>query len=529
MRRFAAAGAARAGSRMAGQANAPDAADLPSVLRRALGERRFIVVSNREPYEHRWDEAHEKITVARPAGGLISALDPLMQAVGGSWIAWGSGDRDAEVVDERQSVRVPPEQPRYTLHRLWLNEQDLHHYYYGYSNQFLWPLCHLRPALTRIRSRYWERYAEVNRRFADAVLDETEAAPSGAAVWFQDYHLALAPGYVRARRPELTLAHFWHIPFPPLELFRVATQGPELLRGLLACDLVGFHLPLFCDNFLRCVETVLGIPVDWEQRAVDMDGRRCHVRALPISIDTGIFRRAAFAPEAEARVARLRARYAPAGEQLGIGVDRIDYSKGLEEKLKALELLWEAHPELRGGLTYVQIAVPSRAGIEAYDWLNEKLERMVWAINDRFGTGRWRPVHLIKEALPASRLAHYYRAADFAIISSLQDGMNLVAKEYIASQPEDGTGVLILSKFAGAAQELDGAVEVNPFDPEGTAELIRGALLMPEAERRERMGRLHGSLRTIHQWMVEVFELWGAAARGERAPLSAADAWRRTR
>jgi trehalose 6-phosphate synthase len=503
--------------------------DLSAALRRAIGERRFMIVSNREPYEHRWDETREEIVVGRPPGGLISALDPLMQAVGGSWIAWGSGDRDREVVDERQSVQVPPEDPSYTLHRLWLNEQDLHHYYYGYSNQFLWPLCHLRPALTRIRSRYWERYVAVNLRFAEAVLDEAERAPAGAAVWFQDYHLALAPAMVRARRPDLTLAHFWHIPFPPLELFRVATHGAELLRGLLACDLVGFHLPLFCDNFLRSVESVLGIPVDWQQRAVVIDGRRCHVRALPISIDPEIFRSAVLAPDAAARVERLRTRYAPAGGQMGIGVDRIDYSKGLEEKLKALELTWETYPELRERFTYVQIAVPSRAGIEAYDWLNEKIERMTWTINDRFGTGTWRPVHLLKESLPADRLALHYRAADFAIISSLQDGMNLVAKEFIASQAPGSAGVLILSKFAGAAEELDGAVEVNPFDPEGMAEQIRDALTMPESERRERLDRLRASMRTIQEWMLEVFEVWGAAARGEDAPLSGADGWRRTR
>lgn len=228
-------------------------------------------------------------------------------------------------------------------------------------------------------------------------------------------------------------------------------------------------------------------------------------------------------------MARLRARYAAPGVQLGIGVDRIDYSKGLEEKLKALDLLWETYPELRERFTYVQVAVPSRTGIEAYDWLNEKLERQVWSINDRYGTGTWRPVHLLKETLPAERLALHYRVADLAIIASLQDGMNLVAKEFVASQGRDAAGVLVLSRFAGAAEELDGAVEVNPFDPEGMAEEIRNALLMPDAERRDRLGRLRGSLRTIHEWMAEVFDLWGAAARGEPVPLSGADGWRRTR
>ncbi|MGH7505729.1 MAG: trehalose-6-phosphate synthase, partial [Longimicrobiales bacterium] len=251
----------------AGRAATLGASDLGPALRRAFPQHRFLVVSNREPYEHVFEDGALEIGVRRPAGGLVAALDPLMQAVGGTWIAWGSGEADREVVDEEGRLRVPPEDPRYTLRRLWLNEQDLDHYYYGYANQFLWPLCHLRPALTRTRLRYWQRFDAVNRRFADAVIDEANREPGPTAVWFQDYHLTTAPAHVRARRPDLALAHFWHIPFPPLEVFRIATQGRQLLHGLLANDLVGFHLPLFCDNFLRCVESVLDTPVDWEHRA----------------------------------------------------------------------------------------------------------------------------------------------------------------------------------------------------------------------------------------------------------------------
>jgi trehalose 6-phosphate synthase len=502
-------------------------ADLTDALARAFPKHRFVVVSNREPYEHRWDETRDELTVTRPAGGLISAVDPLLQAVGGTWIAWGSGDRDADAVDEQQRVRVPPEDPRYTLRRIWLTEQDLHHYYYGYSNQFLWPMCHLRPALTRLRGRDWERYQAVNERFAEAVLEELEGETAGA-VWFHDYHLATAPALVRARRPELTLAHFWHIPFPPIELFRVSTQGPELLRGLLANDVMGFHLPLFCDNFLRSVETVLKLPVDWDRRAVRVEDHTCYVRAFPISVDVAALRAAASVPDAPARMARLRERFVRPGMQLGVGVDRIDYSKGLEEKLKALELLFETHPEQRERFSYVQIAVPSRTGIEAYDWLNEKLERMVWSLNDRFGTRDWRPVFLIKDSVPTERLALYYRTADLAIIASLQDGMNLVAKEYVAAQVGE-PGVLVLSRFAGAVEELDGAVEVNPFDPEGFAESIHEALQLGPEERRARMARLQGSLRTIYDWMHELFEIWAAAAAGGEVPRSHADNWSRVR
>jgi trehalose 6-phosphate synthase/phosphatase len=505
-----------------------DAAGLGPVFRRAFPQRRFVVASNREPYEHYWDDTADNVAVRRPAGGLVAALDPLMQAVGGTWIAWGSGDRDRDAVDDHDRVRVPPEEPAYSLHRLWLSQQDIHQYYFGYSNQFLWPLCHLRPTLTRARAKYWDRYTAVNARFASAVLDA--AADADTAVWFQDYHLALAPAYVRARRPDLTLSHFWHIPFPPLEIFRVASQAPELLRGLLANDVMGFHLPLFCDNFLRCAESLLpDVHVDWERRSAELAGQTCYVRAFPISIDIESMRQAAQQPGADERLKRLRQRYAPNGVQLGVGVDRIDYSKGLEEKLKTLDVLFDCHPQLRERFTYVQIAVPSRTGIDAYDWLNEKLERAVWALNDRYGTDTWQPVHLLSESLPLERLALFYRAADLCFVNSLQDGMNLVAKEFVAAQVDEPGGVLVLSKFAGAAEELDGAVEVNPYDPEASAETLRAVLLMPAPERAARLRRLRGSLRSIYDWMGEIFEVWSAVSNGEPAPLSDADHWSRTR
>lgn len=509
----------RAGRRLGPQ-------DLGPAFREAFPEQRLIVVSNREPYEHYTDETTGTVEVRRPAGGLISAIEPLMQAVGGVWIAWGSGDADAEVVDERDRVGVPPEQPSYTLRRLWLDEQDINHYYYGYANQFLWPLCHLRPTLTRIRARYWQRYQSVNRRFAEAAIEE---AGERAAIWFQDYHLALAPALVRERRPDLPLAHFWHIPWPAIDIFRIASDGAELVRGLLANDLLGFHLPLFCDNFLRCAESLAGADVDWDRRTATLGGHTCFVRALPISIDVDAFEQAATAEGAEQKVERIRQRYAPEGGQLGLGVDRVDYSKGLEEKLTALDLLWDRHAEFRERFTYVQIAVPSRTGIDTYDWLNEKIERMAWSINDHHGTGEWRPIHLIKESLTAERLALFYRAADVCVVGSLQDGMNLVAKEFAASQTADTSGVLVLSKFAGASEELVGSIEVNPFDTEMFASRMHDALLLSQAERRARVAQLKASLRTIYDWMRETFVVWGEVAHGGDAPLSDADLWSRTR
>ncbi|MEX0911942.1 MAG: trehalose-6-phosphate synthase [Gemmatimonadota bacterium] len=490
---------------------------LGALFREQFPGRRFLVASNREPYEHRWAEEVGEISVQVPTGGLTSALDPLMQALGGTWVAWGSGEADATVVDKGDCVRVPPDDPRYSLRRIWLTHHDIHRYYLGFSNQFLWPLCHLRPDLTRIRARYWERYRRVNRRFADAILDEVRG--TSAAVWFQDYHLALAPEFVRSRRPDLTLAHFWHIPWPPVDIFRLAPHGERLLSGLMANDLVGFQLPAFADNFLRCVQTMTDADVDWRSRSVMLDGRRCHVRSFPISIDVEAFRSAASGPDAEVQMKRIRDRYTPTGGTIGLGVDRLDYSKGIPEKLKALEFLWERYPEFRERITFIQVAVPSRSDIEAYDELTRKVEKQVAEINDRFGTEEWRPIHLIKQSLPSGRLAVLYRLADFCIVSSLQDGMNLVAKEYVASQV-DRQGILLLSRFTGAAEEMPQATLVNPYDPEQMALEIRDALAIPPEERAELMASLQGSLRSIFDWMEGVFTDWGAATR-ERAERGA--------
>jgi trehalose 6-phosphate synthase len=489
-------------------ATAPGA-NLESLFRELFPGRRFLVVSNREPYEHKWSDEVGEITVRVPAGGLTSALDPLLQALGGTWVAWGSGEADAAVVAGNDTVQVPPDDPSYTLRRIWLTHHDIHRYYLGFSNQFLWPLCHLRPDLTRMRSRYWERYRRVNRRFAEAVVDEARGAD--AAVWFQDYHLALAPEFVRARRPDLTLAHFWHIPWPPVDIFRLAPQGPQLLRGLLANDLIGFHLPTFADNFMRCAQVLPGAEVDWPGNSVTFDGHTCHVGAFPISIDARSFAGAATAPEADQHMQRIRERYIPNGGALGIGVDRMDYSKGLPEKFKALEFMWERYPEFRERFTFIQVAVPSRGDIEAYDELSQKVDRQVWEINERFGTPEWQPIHLIKQSVPSDRLAVLYRMADLCIVSSLQDGMNLVAKEYVASQADEH-GVLLLSRFAGAAEEMKDALLINPYDPERVALQIRDALALPMEERQRMMRGLRASVRSIFDWMEGVFTAWGAVS-----------------
>jgi trehalose-6-phosphate synthase len=355
----------------------------------------------------------------------------------------------------------------------------------------------------------------VNRRFAEAVLDE--ARSHGAAVWLQDYHLALAPGFIRARRPDLNLAHFWHIPWPPVEIFEVTPQAESIIRGLLANDLMGFQLPSHRKNFLRCALALVGAEVDWKHDTATIDGHTCHVRDFPISIDTDSFTAASTGPDADAAVARLRERYCPEGGQLGVGIDRMDYSKGLPEKLKTLDLLFERYPEYRGRFTFVQVGVPSRTDIEAYDELTQKVERLVWEINDRYGSPGWQPVHLIKQSLPAERLAILYRAADVCIVASLRDGMNLVAKEFIVCQADE-RGVLLLSKFAGAALELEHALQMNPYDPEDSARILRDALALGPEERAHRIRASRAGIRSIYHWMTDIFEEWGGIRRGAASP-----------
>ncbi len=347
-----------------------------------------------------------------------------------------------------------------------------------------------------------------------------------AAVWFHDYHLALAPEFVRHRRPDLTLAHFWHIPWPPLEIFRLAPHADYLLRGLLANDLMGLHLRSYVDNFLRCAERLAGAQVDYDACTATLRGHTCHVGAFPISIDIEAFRNAASAPGVEEQIERFRKRYAANGEMIGIGIDRLDYSKGLPEKFKALEFLWERYPELKERFTFIQVAVPSRTDIQAYDELTQKVDRQVWSINERFGNERWRPIHLIKQSLPPERLAVVYRMADLCIVSSLQDGMNLVAKEFVASQVDE-RGVLLLSAFTGAAEEIESGLRINPYDPEDFALRIRDALLLPAEERRRIMREQRESLQSIFDWMRSIFSAWGRVVNGgareveEFGPLAA--------
>jgi trehalose 6-phosphate synthase len=465
----------------------------------------FTIVSNREPWlaRRRPDGGMEYV---RPAGGLTAALDPVMRAMGGTWIAWGPPAAVSATGADGDALRfrVPPESPAYEVRRVPLSDVEVRNYYHGYANESLWPLCHSILEHVRFRERFWRAYVDVNRRFAEAVLDE--APDPRTLVWIQDYHLALVPELVRARRPDARLAHFWHIPWPSWDLFRVSPNHRELLRGLLANDLLGFHLESFCDNFLRCCEQDLEVLIDWRRRAVVHEGHVTMLRALPISIDADSFHELAGRPDTAERIAELRRRYGLEGRLVGVGADRLDYSKGILERLDALRFLFRRHPELVGRFTFVQIGSPSRVEIAAYAELQQNVEAAVARLNDALATPDWKPVVYVPRGLGQEDLAAFYRMADLAIVSSLQDGMNLVAKEFVAAQVER-PGVLCLSEFAGAAEELEHAITVNPFYTEGFAEDLHRALTMPLEEREERMRAMQAILQrgNVYRWIGDVF------------------------
>lgn len=500
---------------------------MPNVDSKLAG-RTLVLVSNREPYEHeRRDE------VKRPPGGLVSALDPTMRGTHGVWVAWGSGAADRETADDEGRLRVPPERPEYTLRRVWLDEADVDGYYLGFANSALWPLCHLLLQHYDFRAEHWQRYVDVNARFADAAADEVRRASSDAIVWLQDYHLAVAPQQLRERlrdaeRPAF-LHQFWHIPFPPPDILRllptVAHEG--VVRGLLGNDLVEFHTERHVANFFDCVaEFVPEAQVRREERRVRIDGRDVYVGAFPISIDVAEYESLARAPEAERGAAELRARYARDGCVLGVSVDRVDYTKGIPERLRALDQMWTDAPDLRGRVTFLLVATPSRSELASYQALEADVISGVDLINAKFGRHDWTPIVLVHETVDAARLAAIYRAADLCLVSSLQDGMNLVAKEFIACNVDE-RGVLVLSRFTGAAEEIEDAVFINPFNVDGVVAGLRRAVAMPRGERQARMQRMRTRLAnaTIFDWLetilARVDELSAARAAGGTTAVAA--------
>jgi trehalose 6-phosphate synthase len=469
---------------------------LEDVVRERLGGPKIVVVANREPYIHVYqgDEVH----CMRPASGLTTALDPLMRACGGVWVAHGSGAADRAVVDDHDRVPVPPEQPLYTLRRVWLSRKEEQGYYYGFSNEALWPLCHIAYTRPRFNSDDWEYYRAVNQKFADAVLDEVGDDP--ALVFVQDYHFALLPRMLKDARDDLVVVQFWHIPWPNREAFRVCPWHDEILDGLLGNDLLSFHIQYHCNNFLDTVDRGIEAKVDMERFAVTRGGRTTTVRPHPISIDPDLVL-ASLPPDLQSAEWRLRRHLGLREERLLVGVDRVDYTKGLPERFSAVDRLLVQHPELKGTFSLIQVGAPSRVHIPAYRQLNEELDRLAEEINWRHGQDSWRPIVFVNEHYVPWQVFTLYRIAAGCVVSSLHDGMNLVAKEFVAAR-DDFQGVLVLSQFTGAARELTDAVLVNPYAVDEFARALYLALTMPPEEQEQRMRRLRSQVadNNIYRW-----------------------------
>jgi trehalose 6-phosphate synthase len=456
---------------------------LKLTLRRHLHGERLIVAANREPYIH--DRAADgSIRVLHPASGLVSALEPVMRACSGVWVAHGAGSADRDVVDERDHVRVPPGEKSYVLRRMWLSSGEEKGYYYGFSNEGLWPLCHVAHTRPTFRIEDWEQYCAVNRRFAEAICEEVDT--DDPVIMVQDYHFALLPKMLREKLPRATILMFWHIPWPNAEQISICPWHVELVEGLLGSSILGFHTQLHCNNFLEAADRFLESRLDREDFAVIRHQRRTLVRAYPISVEWPHHWADAAPPVAQCRAEVMAELKLPVDGRIGIGVDRMDYTKGIEERFRAVERLMEREPGWLGRFTFLQIASPSRTLIERYSQLNRDVEQLAERINKKFGRNGWQPIVLKRQHTEPADVFKLYRASDICYVSSLHDGMNLVAKEFVAARADE-QGVLILSKFAGAARELAEALIVNPYDIEEASAALSAALRMPVDEQRVRM------------------------------------------
>ncbi len=456
-------------------------------------ESRLIVIANREPYAHEWG-SDGSVVVERPASGLVTGIEPILRSCGGTWIAYGGGSADRAHSDRNGRVAVPPEKPEYTLRRVWIEEDEYERYYSGFANEGLWPLCHIAHTQPQFRAADWRSYQAVNETFARAAVDE------GGLLLIQDYHFALVPRLVREQAPHVVTSLFWHIPWPNSEVFGICPWKDAILEGMLGADLLGFHTRQYCLNFLETVQRYLECRVDFEEMSVSHGGHKTLVRPYPISVEWPY----PASPRADGAMLR-RSLGIASDAHVSIGVDRADYTKGLIERVAAVEQLLDETPSLIGRYVFVQLASPTRTRIRKYRQLADDLTEAVDRVNERFGTAHWKPIVLQMRTFSPDEVRQYYAMADSALVTPLHDGMNLVAKEYVAAC-EDGHGALVLSVFAGAAKELDGALLVNPYDTQQVAQTILRAIRMPLAERRARMQVMREQIasHSIYDWSEKI-------------------------
>ncbi len=470
---------------------------LRSVLADELPDAQVIVVSNREPYIH--NLSPEGVELVVPASGLVSALEPITRACAGTWIAYGGGTADRLTVDKDDRIAVPPDNPSYTLRRVWLSEEEHEGYYLGFANEGLWPLCHIAFTRPLFRASDWETYEAVNRKFADTVV--AEARNERPIVLVQDYHFALLPRMIRERLPEAIVITFWHIPWPNSEVFSICPWREKILDGLLGSSIIGFHTRFHCSNFVESVDRFLESRIEREDSAISYGGETSLVHAYPISIAWPPDLLAKLPPVEECR-ARVRRRFGLADDvKLCVGVERLDYTKGILDRFQALDALFSQHPEWIGKLVFLQIAAPSRGSLPAYRALHDECEALAGELNQRYGRDGYRPVEMVAQHHTQAEVYEIYRAADICMVTSLHDGMNLVAKEFVAAR-DDERGVLLLSTFAGASKELLEALIVNPYDAAMMGEALLQALTMPGQEQAERMRRMREVVRDndVYRW-----------------------------
>ncbi len=473
---------------------------LKEFIKAYLKDRPIYVVSNAEPYVHTKDRSGA-VTVSVPAGGVITAIEPVMEACEGTWIANGSGNADKEASDENGELRVPPEEPKYTLKRIWITPKERKGYYDGFSNQALWPLCHLAHVRPQFRKEDWVEYRKVNVAFAKALIEEVRHIER-PIVLVQDYHLALVPALIKKSRPDAQVAIFWHIPWPSAAQFAICPWRKEILEGMLGADLIGFHTQQYGNTFMDTVAAEIEARIDFERFAVIRSGHETRVEPFPISI--------AFPGSAEPDTPPDRAILERLGirtPHLAIGVDRLDYIKGIPERFKGIEFLLDTHPEYREQFTFLQIASPTRAGVEQYERYTQQVLEEADRINAKFATRDWKPIVLEHRSYSHQDLRTLYQLADMCLVTSLHDGMNLVAKEYVAARTEED-GVLILSHFTGASRDLSQAVVINPYSAEETAESIHVAINMPESEQHRRMKAMRNAVRdyNVYRWSAELIK-----------------------
>ena len=476
-------------------------------LSNKLQNKSLFVIANREPYMHVHSSSNNNggTQVIVPASGLVTALEPVLLATGGTWIAHGSGNADRENVDAKDHIRVPPERPTYTLRRVWLSAEEEKGYYEGFANEGIWPLCHIAHTRPVFRPEDWVAYQEVNRRFADVAIEEMEGTES-PIVLAQDYHFALLPRMIKEARPDARVAIFWHIPWPNPEVFGICPWQRELIDGLLGADLIGFHIQSHCNNFLSTVDRAVEALTEWDRFSVNRQGHVTRVRPYPISVglqENGHSLEPRRGMKEEC--ATLCNELGISATLLGVGVDRVDYTKGILERLRGIELFFELYPSYQRRFTFIQIGAPSRTNIDRYQSLLDEVTAETERINARFQAGRWKPIVFLKRHHSHEEILRFYHGASLCMVTSLHDGMNLVAKEFVASR-DDNHGVLILSTFAGAALELTDALLVNPYDVQQLASAIHRALNMPGDEQTARMQRMRGFVRehNVYRWAASL-------------------------